>query len=50
MADHSLGIRPTMDLCGWQYRGLGMAVQVFNDAGQPLRDEKGELVCTRPFP
>jgi acetoacetyl-CoA synthetase len=27
-----------------------MAVDVFNDAGQPVRGEKGELVCTRSFP
>lgn len=33
-----------------QCRGLGMAVDVFNDAGQPVRAEKGELVCTQPFP
>ncbi len=33
-----------------QCRGLGMAVDVFNDAGQPVRSEKGELVCRRPFP
>lgn len=33
-----------------QQRGFGMAVQVFNDAGQPVRSEKGELVCTQPFP
>ena len=33
-----------------QARGLGMAVEVFDDAGQPLRGDKGELVCTRPFP
>ena len=30
--------------------GLGMAVDVFDDAGRPLRGEPGELVCTRPFP
>ena len=30
--------------------GLGMAVDVWNDDGQPVRQEKGELVCTRPFP
>ena len=30
--------------------GLGMAVDVFDDAGAPLRGEPGELVCTRPFP
>ena len=33
-----------------QCRGLGMAVDVWNDDGQPVRGEKGELVCTRPFP
>ena len=33
-----------------QCRGLGMAVNVFNDDGQPVRGEKGELVCTQPFP
>ncbi|HKQ69931.1 MAG TPA: AMP-binding protein [Polyangiaceae bacterium] len=29
---------------------LGMAVDVFDDAGNPLRGEVGELVCTRPWP
>jgi acetoacetyl-CoA synthetase len=33
-----------------QCRGLGMAVEVFDDAGQPLRGKPGELVCTKPFP
>ena len=33
-----------------QCRGLGMKVEVFDDAGQPVRGEKGELVCTAPFP
>jgi len=33
-----------------QCRGLGMAVDVFNEHGQPVREEKGELVCTKPFP
>jgi acetoacetyl-CoA synthetase len=34
-----------------QSRGLGMAVEVFGDDGKALPDgEKGELVCTRPFP
>nr|WP_298415264.1 acetoacetate--CoA ligase [uncultured Halomonas sp.] len=33
-----------------QCRGLGMAVDVLDDDGTPLREEKGELVCTRPFP
>lgn len=33
-----------------QCRGLGMAVHVFDENGDPLRNEKGELVCTQPFP
>ena len=33
-----------------QCRGLGMAVDVFDEDGRPVRSEKGELVCTRPFP
>jgi acetoacetyl-CoA synthetase len=31
-------------------QGLGMAVDVFDEIGVPVRGEKGELVCTRPFP
>ena len=30
--------------------GLGMAVDVWDDEGKPVRGEKGELVCTRAFP
>ena len=33
-----------------QCRALGMKVEVFDDDGRPLRGEKGELVCTAPFP
>lgn len=33
-----------------QCRQLGMAVEVFNEAGKSVRQEKGELVCTKPFP
>jgi acetoacetyl-CoA synthetase len=34
-----------------QTAGLGMAVDIFSDEGKPADDdEKGELVCTRPFP
>jgi acetyl-CoA synthetase len=29
---------------------LGMAVDVFDDDGRPLRGAVGELVCTRPWP
>ena len=33
-----------------QAKGLGMAVEVFDDEGRPVSGEKGELVCTRPAP
>ena len=33
-----------------QCRGLGLAVEVWNDEGEPVVEEKGELVCTKPFP
>jgi acetoacetyl-CoA synthetase len=33
-----------------QCKGLGLAVEVFDELGRPVQGEKGELVCTRPFP
>ncbi len=33
-----------------QVRCLGSAVAAFSEAGQPLMDDVGELVCTRPMP
>ncbi len=33
-----------------QCRGLGMKVQAFDEDAIPLENEKGELVCTLPFP
>ncbi len=33
-----------------QCRGLGLKVEILNDAGEPVREEKGELACTAPFP
>jgi len=33
-----------------QTRGLGMAVDIYDPAGRPIRNQAGELVCTRPFP
>ncbi|NNF50829.1 MAG: acetoacetate--CoA ligase [Gammaproteobacteria bacterium] len=33
-----------------QCRGLGMAVEIYDDDGQPVVEQKGELVCTQPFP
>ncbi len=33
-----------------QSAGLGMKVEVYNEDGAPVRGEKGELVCSAPFP
>jgi acetoacetyl-CoA synthetase len=33
-----------------QCRGLGMAVEIFDEAGRPLSGSRGELVCRAPFP
>ncbi len=33
-----------------QARGLGMAVEVFDEAGSSVREQKGELVCTTAVP
>jgi len=33
-----------------QTRGLGMAVDIYDEEAKPVRQEKGELVCTKPFP
>lgn len=33
-----------------QTRGLGMAVDVFDEAGNSVSQKKGELVCNKPFP
>ena len=33
-----------------QTRGLGMAVEVLDPQGRPIREREGELCCTRPFP
>ncbi len=33
-----------------QCLGLGMSVDVFDENGAPIRQKRGELVCTKPFP
>jgi len=33
-----------------QCRGLGMKVDVFDESGKPIKNQKGELVCTASFP
>ena len=43
---------PTLPVYAGQIQapGLGMAVSIWNDDGESVEQEKGELVCTRPFP
>ena len=47
-----VGGDPTRPVWSGEIQGpmLGMAVDVFDDEGQPLARGTGELVCTRPFP
>ncbi|MGH8397534.1 MAG: acetoacetate--CoA ligase [Gammaproteobacteria bacterium] len=33
-----------------QCRGLGMAVEIWNEDGKPVHGQPGELVCVKPFP
>ena len=33
-----------------QCKALGMDVHAYNEGGESMRGEKGELVCARPFP
>jgi len=33
-----------------QSPGLGLGVEVYDDTGRPVREQKGELVCSAPFP
>jgi acetoacetyl-CoA synthetase len=33
-----------------QCRGLGMAIEIWDDKGDSIIANKGELVCTKPFP
>ena len=47
-----LGGHPTGPCYAGQIQApaLGMAMDVFDDEGRPVRGRPGELVCTRPFP
>ena len=47
-----LSPHPVQDLAPMTLGGpaLGMAVDVFDDRGRPVRGEVGELVCTKPWP
>eukprot|EP00794_Sanderia_malayensis_P014109 gene14109-15583_t len=46
------GQNPTIPVCKGeiQCRTLGMAVQSWNDDGEEVLDESGELVCVKAFP
>lgn len=33
-----------------QCRGLGMAVEIWDESGHPVVEQMGELVCVKPFP
>ena len=44
-----LPIQP-LKSCSLGGPGLGMATEVFNEEGQPVREEVGYLVCTAPGP
>ncbi|HEU0198153.1 MAG TPA: acetoacetate--CoA ligase, partial [Nevskiaceae bacterium] len=33
-----------------QCRGLGLKVEILDEAGKPVRGQRGELACTAPFP
>jgi len=46
----SISVGSDIISCFVQTPGLGMAVDVFDDRGRPVRLIPGELVCTRPFP
>ena len=43
---------PTLPVYAGQLQaaGLGMASAIWNESGEPVEDEKGELVCTQSFP
>ena len=43
---------PTLPVYAGQLQsaGLGMDVQIFNEQGESVTQEQGELVCTKPFP
>ena len=47
-----VGCCPTLPVYAgeMQCRGLGVATYAFNDAGQPVYDEVGELACAQPIP
>ena len=47
LSPHPVHDIPAMSLGG---PSLGMAVDVFDDEGRPVRGEVGELVCTAPWP
>ena len=47
-----VGGAPTLPVYSGEIQapGLGMAVEIWNEQGVPVLQEKGELVCVKPFP
>ncbi len=43
-------VEPIKPCSRWDSRRSGMAMDVFDADGRPVRGEVGELVCTRPWP
>jgi acetyl-CoA synthetase len=46
----STHVAQPMSPCSLGGPSLGMAVDVFDEAGEPVRGAVGELVCTKPWP
>ena len=46
----SVHIPQAISPCSLGGPALGMAIDVYDDAGRPVRGEVGELVCTKPWP
>jgi acetyl-CoA synthetase len=46
----SVHLPQSVSPCSLGGPALGMAVDVYDDDGRPVREEVGELVCTKPWP
>lgn len=47
-----MGSNPTLPVYEGEIQScnLGMAVEAWDESGQNVFDQRGELVCTKPFP
>ena len=46
----SVAVTEPIKECSLGFPALGLDMDVFDEAGRPVRGEVGELVCTRPWP